>query len=216
MDTVSVHPDSVFVTMTRTNARRTHICDQAHTRSARSRGWDAAHALRCAARGWAYAKFRFFSRSVAVFVVGVIVAMTSQMSAQTMVEHSAETRFQLDVRVPDATLAAFLPSGWTPNIATQGPARDANLRVIFIDRLTINGPGGKPLGTGSNRLVYLEISRQEQVLEILRNVTTNPRDRVKEFTFKAGGGSYSKLFDGTERMLSSDNILWINRTVLLP
>lgn len=63
---------------------------------------------------------------------------------------------------------------------------------------------------------FYQISRQEQVLEILRNVTTNPRDRVKEFAFKATGGSYAKLFDGTERVLSWDNILWINRTVLLP
>jgi hypothetical protein len=31
----------------------------------------------------------------------------------------------------------------------------------------------------------VQIWRQEQVLDILRNVTTNPPDRVKEFTFKA-------------------------------
>ena len=63
---------------------------------------------------------------------------------------------------------------------------------------------------------FYQISRQEQVLDILRNVTTTPPDRVKEFSFKAGGGSYSKLFDGTEKVLSWDNILWINRSVLLP
>ena len=33
---------------------------------------------------------------------------------------------------------------------------------------------------------------------------------------KAGGGSYGKLFDGTEKLLSWDNILWINRGVMLP
>lgn len=235
----------------------------------------------------------------------------------TMVEYSSETRFQLDVQVPSAALAAYLPPGWTANVATQGAAKDANLRVIFIDRVTINGPDGKPVGKGSNRLVYLaapvrepggmnvqliiggitedpadapgpfgnyllatrhlmrrstaapatgsgptietqdwdfaaatgehlqlhlsyekgaankgaqtdvrfysaknpaffQISRQEQVLDIMRNVTTNPLDRVKEFSFKASGGSYAKLFDGTEKALSWDNILWINRTVLLP
>jgi hypothetical protein len=61
-----------------------------------------------------------------------------------------------------------------------------------------------------------QISRQEQVLDILRNVTTMPVDRVKEFSFKGGGGSYTKLFDGTERVLSWDNILWLNRSVLIP
>ena len=235
----------------------------------------------------------------------------------TMVEYSSETRFQLDVQVPASALATYLPAGWTTNVATQGAAKDANLRVIFIDRLTINGPDGKPVGKGSNRLVYLavpvrepgginaqliiggltedqadapgpfgnyllatthlmrrstaspatgvgpiveiqdwdfaaasgehlqlhiayekgvankgalnevrfysaknpsffQISRQEQVLDIMRNVTTNPPDRVKEFSFKASGGAYARLFDGTEKSLSWDNILWINRTVLLP
>lgn len=245
----------------------------------------------------------------------VMAALTISLCAETLQEHSAEARFQLDVHVPDAALAALLPPGWTPNVAAQGPAKDANLRVIFIDRITINGPDGKPLGKGSNHLVYLaapvkdpsgantqliiggltadpadapgsfgnyllatahsvqrstargttgpivdsqdwsftaatgehlemrikfergvgnkrdpadakfysgktptfyQISRQEQVLDILKNVTTNPPDRVKEFSFKGGGGSYAKLFDGTEKMLSWDNIVWLNRSVFLP
>jgi hypothetical protein len=251
-----------------------------------------------------------------LLATAALVGLVRDASAQKLVEYSAETRFQLDLRVPDAALAAFLPEGWTPNIATQGAAKDANLRAVFIDRLTVNGPDGKPVGsTGSNRLVYLvapvkdpsganvqlviggltedpadapgpfgvyqlatthrlqrstsssgsgpilesqdwvfaaatgehlemhilyargvankgnpaeikfysaknpsfyQISKQEQVLDILRNVTTNPPDRVKEFSFKASGGSFARLFDGTEKVVSWDNILWINRSVLLP
>ena len=257
---------------------------------------------------------------IVMAMAAVLVALARGVSAQTMVEYSAETRFQLDLHVPDAALAAFLPAGWTPNIATQGAAKDANLRAVFIDRVTVNGPDGKPVGKGSNRLVYLvapvkdptgaivqiviggltedpadapgpfgvylpatthtmqrstssgssgssgtgpildsqdwmfaaatgehlelhikyergagnkgnptdtkfysaknpsfyQISRQEQVLDIVRNATTAPPDRVKEFSFKASGGSYAKLFDGTEKVLSWDNILWNNRSVLLP
>jgi hypothetical protein len=248
-----------------------------------------------------------------MMVGGVLLAVCAR--AETPVEHSSEARFQLDVHVPDAALKSYFPEGFTPNVAAQGAAKDANLRVVFIDRVTINGPDGKPAGKGSNRLVYLvapvkdpaganaqlviggitedpadapgpfgvylaaaahkmqrstsdsgsgalvdtqdwslaaatgehlelhikyekgvankgnvadtkfysaktpgffQISRQEQVLDILKNATTNPPDRVKEFSFKAGGGSYSKLFDGAEKLLSWDNILWINRTVLLP
>ena len=51
------------------------------------------------------------------------------VTAQTNVEHSSEARFQLDLRVPDAALAAFLPASFRLNIATQGPAKDANIRV---------------------------------------------------------------------------------------
>ena len=234
--------------------------------------------------------------------------------AETMVEFSNETRFQLDLAVPQAALNAYLPPGWKSNIATQGAAKDCNLRVIFIDRVTINGPDGAPLGKGSNRLVFLaapvtdpsganvqlviggitedpsdapgpygvylpasihimrtnilsnsapiiqtqdwtfaaasgeqlemhikyergvaarrntadtkyysaknptffQISRQEQVLDIMRNPTTNPPDHVQVFSFKFGGGSYAKLFDGTEKVVSWDNVLWLNRSILLP
>jgi hypothetical protein len=250
-----------------------------------------------------------------LFAVSVMTGIATCAAAQTTVEYSAEARFQLDLHVPDAALAAFIPTGWTLNMAAQGPAKDANLRAVFIDRVTINTPDGKPVGkTGSNRLVYLvapvkepggtnvqlviggltedpadtpgpfgnyltatthamqrstssgtgpiidsqdwvfaaasgerlemhikfergvgakgnptdtkfysaknpsfyQISRQEQVLDILRNVTTTPPDRVKEFSFKSGGGGYAKLFDGTEKVLSWDNILWLNRLVQLP
>lgn len=235
-------------------------------------------------------------------------------SAQTLVENSSEVRFQLDLHVPDAALTPLLPAGFTLNVATQGPAKDCNLRAIFVDRLTINGPDGKPIGKGSNRLVYLaapvkdpsganaqiviggltadvadapgpfsnylhattatmkrsiageglavtetqdwvfqaaggehlelhitfergvanrgaasdtrfysakdvskvQISKQEQVLEILRNPTTNPPDKVKAFSFKGSGGTYAKLFDGTEKPVSWDNIVWMNRTVSAP
>jgi hypothetical protein len=249
-----------------------------------------------------------------LFGASVLAGVALSASAETLVEFSSEARFQLDLHVPDAAIKALLPSGWTLNVAAQGPAKDANLRAVFIDRVTINGPDGKPVGKGSNRLVYLvapvkdaagenvqlviggltedpadapgpfgvyvlatmhtmqratssgtgpildsqdwvfaaatgehlelhikyergvgnkgnladtkfysaknpafyQISRQEQVLDILRNVTTTPTDRVKEFSFKASGGSYAKLFDGSEKPLSWDNILWINRSVLLP
>src|SRR4051812_23052207 len=85
----------------------------------------------------------------------VLLAAGALNAAETMVEYSSESRFQLDVHVPDAVLQARLPDGWKPNVAAQGPAKDCNLRAVFIDRITINGPDGKPLGKGSNRLVYL-------------------------------------------------------------
>ena len=249
---------------------------------------------------------------ILTFVLLLGAAITA---AQTLLEHSAEARFQIDLKVPDAGLKAFLPEGFASNVATQGPAKDCNLRLIFIDRITVNGPNGRPLGKGSKRVIwlaapvkdpaganaqliigglsedpadvpgpfgvylaakahemrrstvvpgsgpaidsqdwafeaatgehlemhiryergtgnkgnpadtrfysaktpsYVQISHQEQVLDILRNTTTNPPDRVKEFSIKAGGGSYAALFDGTEKLLSWDNILWLNRTVSVP
>src|SRR5712671_3446665 len=77
--------------------------------------------------------------------------------AETFVEQNAEFRMQLDFVVPDAALRKFLPAGWEPNIATQGPAKDCNLRMIFIDRVDITKPDGSPAVPGSNQLVYLAV-----------------------------------------------------------
>ena len=254
--------------------------------------------------------------AIRALVVGALcLGSASVARTQTLLESSAEARFQLDFHVPDAALMAMLPPGFTLNVATQGAAKDANIRVIFVDRMTVNGADGKPVGKGSSRLVYLaspvkdpaganaqlviggitdnpadapgpfgnyllatthrmqrstaasdkgavtdsqdwvfqaasgehlelhieyehgvgnrgnaadvkfysaknpgvaQISRQEQVLDILRNVTTTPPDRVKKFSFKGSGGSYAKLFDGTERVLSWDNLVWLNRSVSQP
>ena len=213
----------------------------------------------------------------------VVVVAVSRLGAQTLLEHSAEARFRLDLHVPQAALDAYLPAGWASNVAAQGPAKDANPvkdpsganQQMIIGGLTADpadapGPFGNylPAVTNSVQLQhsaagaqnsdsqdwvfaaasgeriemhirfergvgnrgnpsdvrfysaknpgFYQIPRQEQVLDILRNVTTNPPDRVKEFSFKASGGSYAKLFDGTERPLSWDNIIWLNRSVFLP
>ena len=252
---------------------------------------------------------------VSLLVVVALFVMAMGAQAQTASERIMESRFQIDLKVPDSALKSFLPDGWSPNVAAQGPAKDCNLRLIFIDQQTINGPDGKPLGKGSSLTAALiapvkdpsgnnaqlviggitgdasgapgpfgnylaastmsmrrttsssnsgatiesqdwvfhansgehlemhirfekgvgnrsnpvdvkfysakdptivQVSHQQQVLDILKNVTTTPKDRVQEFKLKTSGGSYAKLFDGTEQVLSWDNILWIDRSILAP
>src|SRR5712672_1360922 len=106
--------------------------------------------------------------------------------AETFIEHSAEAQMQLDFHVPDAALAAMLPAGWEPNVATAGPAKDANLRMIFIDRVDITGPDGKPLGRGSNHLVYLAIPIKQPSTGtvgqmIIGGITADPADAPGPF-----------------------------------
>ncbi len=71
-------------------------------------------------------------------------ALTGQAGAQTFVEHSSEVRMQLDFVVPAAALAKFVPAGFEMNVATQGAAKDCNVRMIFIDRVDITKPDGSP------------------------------------------------------------------------
>jgi len=248
----------------------------------------------------------------AALVLGAASTASRPAGADTFVEQSAEFRMQLDFVVPDAALKKFLPAGWEPNIATQGPAKDCNLRMIFIDRVDITDEKGAPIG--SNRLVYLaipvkqtgsttvgqmiiagltadpkdapgpfgnyelattalvdrslkatgkdalmeenwefvaangerlevhlkyergparkggsevkffsptnpssyQIFKVEQGIDIMRNATVPIRDRVKEFSYKAGGGRLGPLFDGSERVVSIDSFHWYNRGIYLP
>jgi hypothetical protein len=97
-------------------------------------------------------------RSVAALMATVVIALAgSPAGAETFIEHSAEARMQLDFVVPDAALKKFLPAGFVPNVATAGPAKDCNLRMIFIDRVDITKQDGAPADPGSNRLVYFAI-----------------------------------------------------------
>jgi hypothetical protein len=70
-------------------------------------------------------------------------------------------------------------------VAAQGPAKDCNLRAIFIDRITVNGPDGKPMGKGSNRLVYLAAPVKEpggaNVQLIIGGLTEDPADAPGPF-----------------------------------
>src|SRR4051812_17789285 len=96
-------------------------------------------------------------RSTLVALALAAASLTSPSFAQTLLEQAAEHRYQLDFRVNDAALAKMLPAGWEAVIATQGPAKDANLRMIFIDRMAIMGGDGKPAARPTARLVYLAI-----------------------------------------------------------
>jgi len=106
--------------------------------------------------------------------------------AESLLEFSAETQMQLDFHVPDAALAAMLPAGFEPNVATAGPAKDANIRMVFIDRGDITGPDNKPLGRGSNQLVYLIVPIKQVATGtigqmVLAGITADPADAPGPF-----------------------------------
>jgi len=124
-------------------------------------------------------------KAMTLLAAGALAVLVQQASAETLVENSYETRFQLDLKVPDAALASYLPAGWMPNVATQGAAKDCNLRCVFIDRVTINGPDGKPVGKGSNRLVYLVAPVKDPAGEnaqlVIGGLTEEPTDAPGPF-----------------------------------
>lgn len=116
--------------------------------------------------------------------VSLVLGASGPAQAETFVEHNAEFRMQLDFVVPDAALRKFLPTGWEPNVATQGPAKDCNLRMIFIDRVDITGADGVP--AGSSRLVYLAVPVKQSGSSavgqmIIAGLTSDPKDAPGPF-----------------------------------
>jgi hypothetical protein len=254
------------------------------------------------------------TQAIARAVLGIGLAAATEARAETLLEQGPEHRYQLDFHVSDAALQKMLPPGWVPAVAAAGPAKDANLRMIFIERIGIVGADGKPICKAASHMAYLaipvkqaageatgqmiiagltdnaadapgafgvyqfastakmtrsvsvssgktlaeedwefaatggehmavhvkyepalaakgggevkffnpqdpskyQIFKTEQATDITRNATTNPPDRVKEFSYRAGGGRIAALFDGKEKVLSWDSQPWYNRSVIAP
>jgi hypothetical protein len=105
-------------------------------------------------------------------------------NAEALGEQSSEARMQLDFHVPDAALKAMLPAGWEPNIATTGAAKDANLRMIFIDRINVTAPDGAPAGSG--QMVYLAIPIKQASTNtiaqmLIHGLTSDPKEAPGPF-----------------------------------
>ena len=90
------------------------------------------------------------------------------------------------------------------------------LHITFERGVSNRGAASETKFYSAKDVSKVQLSKQEQVLEILRNATTNPPDKVKAFSFKGSGGSYAKLFDGTDKPVSWDNIPWMARSISVP
>jgi hypothetical protein len=146
------------------------------------------------------------SAVIAIMVVAA-AGSTGIANAQTLVEQSAEVRMQLDLAVSPAALQALLPNGWEPLVATSGAAKDCNVRLIFVDRVDINGADGAPVGT--EQMVYFASpikktgSNEMAGQMVIDGITSNPKAapgplnayqaasayRVERSTHAAAGGA---------------------------
>jgi hypothetical protein len=77
-------------------------------------------------------------------------------TAGPVIEKSSDYRFQIDFQVNHAALNKMLPTGWESVVSAQGPAKDCNIRLIFVERSNIVGPDNRVLGKGKDMLVFLE------------------------------------------------------------
>ena len=127
-------------------------------------------------------------------ILATLVGPVSIANAQTLLEQSAEVRMQLDLAVSSQALKALLPDGWEPFVATSGPAKDCNVRMIFVDRVDIAGPDGAPVGT--NQMVYLASpikksgSNEMAGQMVIDGLTANPKDAPGPFNVYQAATNY--------------------------
>jgi hypothetical protein len=80
------------------------------------------------------------------FLIGLLLlAAGPTFAAEKYVGSNVDVRMTLAFKAPDAAVGKFLPAGWELDIANSGPAKDINLRLTFIDRLTAHDAEGKAL-----------------------------------------------------------------------
>lgn len=77
--------------------------------------------------------------------------------AETMVQSNVDSRVIVALQVSTPALQKWLPNGWLINTATQGPFKDSNLFVIFMDRPYAVDASGKPSSKGNERVVVLVV-----------------------------------------------------------
>lgn len=121
-----------------------------------------------------------------LIVAAALLLSAALASAQTVIEQSAEHRYQIDFHVNNAALTKLLPAGWETMIATEGPAKDCNLRMIFIDRMAIMSEGGKTASPHATRMVYLAIPVRQTGTKntgqiIIHGLTDNAADAPGTF-----------------------------------
>ena len=85
-----------------------------------------------------------------------LMATTPLARAETHTENVvAEQRTYVFLQVAQQAAQAFIPQGWSLNPAAMGPTKDANLVLVWIDRKLGLTPDGKPLQSGTNRLLVV-------------------------------------------------------------
>ncbi|WP_141688112.1 hypothetical protein [Bradyrhizobium paxllaeri] len=78
------------------------------------------------------------------------------LAQEKLVGTYGEVRTVLSFKVTESALQKFVPAGWQSNPVGSGPSKGANVLLVLIDAITIQGPDGKPEATGQGAvLVFL-------------------------------------------------------------
>jgi hypothetical protein len=77
--------------------------------------------------------------------LSLIAAAAYPASAQEkLVGTYGEVRTVLSFKVSDAALEKFVPAGWQSSPVSSGPSSGANVNLVLVDMMTVQGPDSKP------------------------------------------------------------------------
>ena len=86
-----------------------------------------------------------------------LLVPATQAGAEKLVGSNVDNRTVVAFRVGQAELQSWLPAPWQVNPIAGGPLKEANLYVIFVDRLLGLDAQGKPAAGGTFRVVALAV-----------------------------------------------------------
>lgn len=129
------------------------------------------------------------ARNVIVVALAGIMAVASNARAEQLVEDNTESRLVLAFRADAAALQKRLPPELEVSPAPGGPAKDANLVVVFYDRLHQLDGSGKPTSATTMRMAVVVAAVKTRAagkpaFAVLRVFNPNP-EQVPGF-YKAG------------------------------
>ena len=108
------------------------------------------------------------------------VALTPTTYAETLVQQNVDNNVVVTLRVAQAEAQSWLPAPWQVNPVASGPNKDANLLLVFFDRLLNLDGGGKPAAGGAERglavVVPAKNSKTDEIANyVVRIYTSNPQ-----------------------------------------
>jgi hypothetical protein len=83
--------------------------------------------------------------------------LVTQAGAETLIGSNVDNRIIVALRLGQAELQSWLPAPWQVNPIPKGPLKEANLYLIFVDRLLDQDAQGKPAAGGTFRSVALAV-----------------------------------------------------------
>ncbi len=86
-----------------------------------------------------------------------ILVPTTQVGAETPIGSCMDTRSVVAFRVEQTELQSWLPAPWQVSPYAKGPLKEANLLVVFVDRLLNLDVEGKPVAGGTFRAAALAV-----------------------------------------------------------